>query len=100
MASLVLAAVLLTVSKTASSKNSCKLVPEHPVPLEFQGTQSFHTHGKLAVSETMEYTQFETVSDLIENSVFKYTHKLSVYFTKFQLTPHTKQHETTVTEHH
>jgi len=48
----------------------------------------------------MEYTQFETVSDLIENSVFKYTHKLSVYFTKFQLTPHTKQHETTVTEHH
>jgi hypothetical protein len=38
----------------------------------------------------MEYTQFETVSDLIENSVFKYTHKLSVYFTEFQLTPHTK----------
>ncbi len=38
----------------------------------------------------MEYTQFETVSDLIENCVFKYTHKLSVYFTEFQLTPHTK----------
>jgi len=30
-----LAAVLLTGSKTASSENSCKLVPEHPVPLEF-----------------------------------------------------------------
>ncbi len=48
----------------------------------------------------MEYTQFDTVSDLIENSLFKYTHKLSVYFTEFRLTPHTKQHETTVTEHH
>jgi len=42
----------------------------------------------------------ETVSDLIENYVFRYTHKLSVYFTEFQLTPHTKQHQTTVIKHH
>ncbi len=49
-----------------------------------------YSHGRLAVCETMEYTQFETVSDLIENCV-KSTQ--TNYVTEFQLTPHTKQHE-------
>ncbi len=69
--------------KNCQFEISCKLEPEHPVRPEFYKVQSFHTHGRLAFSDTMKHTQLETVSDLIEMCVFKYTHKLPVYFTEF-----------------